>query len=90
MVSSLRKVEITIFYGFTSQPPKTTRALPCAIAYALSGQASLLNQAKYIVGPWLNFDGEAEHFTGDHSVEANRLLSDPRRAEFDIPSPAYV
>ncbi len=48
------------------------------------------DKAEYIVGPWLKFDGEAEHFVGEHSVEANRLLFDPRRAEFDIPSPGSV
>jgi len=48
------------------------------------------DKAEYVVGPWLEFDGEAEHFIGDHSVEANRLLKDPRRAEFDIPSPKSV
>jgi hypothetical protein len=49
-----------------------------------------VDQADYIVGPWLEFDGEAEHFVGEKSVEANRLLYDPRRAEFDLPSPDAV
>jgi hypothetical protein len=49
-----------------------------------------VDKAEYTVGPWLKFDGEAEHFVGEHSVEANRLLKDPRRAEFDIPSPKSV
>ena len=57
---------------------------------ATDGMGIPQNQAEYIVGPWLNFNGKAEHFTGDHSVEANRLLLDPRRAEFDIPSPGSV
>ena len=49
-----------------------------------------VDQADYIVGPWLEFDGDTEFFTGDRSVEANRLLFDPRRAEFDLPSPDKV
>lgn len=48
------------------------------------------DNADYIIGPWLEFDGKAEHFVGDHSVEANRLLADPRNAGFDIPSPKSV
>ncbi len=57
---------------------------------ARDGMGVPVDQAEYIVGPWLEFDGEAEHFTGKHSVEANRLLADPRNAEFDIPSPGSV
>ena len=48
------------------------------------------DKAEYVVGPWLEFDGESEQFIGDHSVEANKLLRDPRNAEFDIPSPKSV
>jgi len=54
------------------------------------GMGVPVNQANYIVGPWLQFDGESEHFTGEHSVEANRLLRDLRRPGFDIPSPEMV
>jgi predicted dehydrogenase len=57
---------------------------------ARDGMGVPVNQADYIVGPWLNFDGETEHFVGDHSDEANRLLSDLRGPGFDIPSPASV
>ena len=57
---------------------------------ASDGMGVPQDQANYIVGPWLRFDGEAEKFVGDYSVEANRLLRDPRRDEFDIPSPASV
>ncbi len=57
---------------------------------ATNGMGILQDQAEYIVGPWLKFDGEAEQFTGEHSVLANRLLFDTRRAEFDIPSPHSV
>jgi len=57
---------------------------------ATDGMGIPQDGAEYIVGPWLNFDGEAEHFVGDNSVEANRLLADPRRAEFDMPSPQSV
>lgn len=59
-------------------------------AIARDGMGVPEDKADYIVGPWLEFDGEAEHFVGDHSVEANRLLFDPRNAEYDIPSPKYV
>ena len=54
------------------------------------GMGVPVDQAKYIVGPWLEFDGESELFTGEHSVEANRLLRDPRRPGFDIPAPEWV
>jgi predicted dehydrogenase len=57
---------------------------------ATDGMGIPQNGAEYIVGPWLKFDGKEEHFVGDSSVEANRLLADPRRAEFDIPSPKSV
>ncbi|MDB4583681.1 Gfo/Idh/MocA family oxidoreductase [Draconibacterium sp.] len=57
---------------------------------AKDGMGVPVDKAEYIVGPWLEFDGEAEHFVGEHSVEANRLLSDHRNAEFDIPSPESV
>lgn len=57
---------------------------------ASDGMGIPQNQAEYIVGPWLEFDGEAEHFVGDHALEANRLLRDPRNAGFDIPSPESV
>jgi predicted dehydrogenase len=55
-----------------------------------NGMGILEDGADYVVGPWLRFDGEQEHFIGDYSAEANRLLADPRRREFDIPSPASV
>ncbi len=57
---------------------------------AADGMGVPQDQAEYIVGPWLYFDGEAEHFVGDYSLEANRLLRDPHNAEFDIPSPESV
>lgn len=46
--------------------------------------------AEYTVGPWLTFDPETEQFTGEHADEANTLLRDPRRKEFDIPAPDKV
>ncbi|MFW6169810.1 MAG: Gfo/Idh/MocA family protein [Planctomycetota bacterium] len=46
--------------------------------------------AEYTVGPWLTFDPETERFTGEHADEANTLLRDPRREEFDIPAPDQV
>lgn len=54
------------------------------------GMGVPVDQSNYIVGPWLEFDVDAEHFTGDRSVEANRFLADHRRAGFDIPSPKSV
>jgi predicted dehydrogenase len=57
---------------------------------AKDGMGVPVDKADYIVGPWLEFDGESEQFVGDHSVEANRLLRDPRNEEYDIPSPASV
>ncbi|MDD4108439.1 MAG: Gfo/Idh/MocA family oxidoreductase [Prolixibacteraceae bacterium] len=54
------------------------------------GMGVPVDLAEYNVGPWLEFDGEAEHFVGENSVEANRLLSDLHRPGFDIPSPASV
>ncbi|MCK4919519.1 MAG: hypothetical protein KAS71_00645, partial [Bacteroidales bacterium] len=55
-------------------------------AIAKDGMGVPEDKAEYLVGPWLEFDGEAEHFVGDRAYEANQLLSDPRNAEFDIPS----
>jgi predicted dehydrogenase len=57
---------------------------------AKDGMGVPVDKAEYIVGPWLEFDAESEKFVGDRSVEANRLLRDPRRTEFDIPSPKSV
>ena len=57
---------------------------------ASDGMGLPQNEAEYIVGPWLNFDGQTEHFTGEYAREANRLLADHRNAEFDIPSPGSV
>ena len=59
-------------------------------AIARDGMGVPEDKAEYVVGPWLEFDGEAEHFVGDHSKEANRLLADPRNADYDIPSPKSV
>jgi predicted dehydrogenase len=41
---------------------------------------------EYIVGPWLTFDPETERHTGDFAEEANRLLKDPNREGFQVPS----
>ncbi|MGK7397426.1 MAG: Gfo/Idh/MocA family protein [Candidatus Cyclobacteriaceae bacterium M3_2C_046] len=57
---------------------------------ASDGMGIPQNGADYIVGPWLRFDGEAEHFIGNRAEEANRLLADPRNYEYDIPSPQSV
>ncbi len=48
------------------------------------------DKAEYVVGPWLEFDGDSEKFVGKHSEKANQMLADPRNPEFDIPSPKSV
>lgn len=57
---------------------------------ARDGMGVPVNLANYVVGPWLEFDGEAEHFVGERAAEANRLLFDHRRSAFDLPSPQTV
>mgnify|MGYP002396029392 CR=1 FL=1 len=57
---------------------------------ASDGMGIPQNGDEYVVGPWLRFDGEAEHFVGNRAEEANRLLADPRNYEYDIPSPQSV
>jgi len=57
---------------------------------ATDGMGIPQDSTEYIVGPWLTFDGDNEVFVGDRSREANELLRDPRRAEFDIPAPKFV
>lgn len=59
-------------------------------AIAKDGMGVPVDKENYIVGPWLEFDGESEKFVGTHAVEANRLLRDPRNEEYDIPSPLSV
>ncbi len=59
-------------------------------AIARDGMGVPEDKAEYIVGPWLNFDGKAEKFVGDNAAKANKLLANPRRSEFDIPSPKSV
>ncbi|MEX2513959.1 MAG: Gfo/Idh/MocA family oxidoreductase [Cyclobacteriaceae bacterium] len=57
---------------------------------ARNGMGVPVDQADYIVGPWLEFDGIGEYFVGERASEANRLLFDYRRPEFDLPSPKSV
>ena len=59
-------------------------------AIARDGMGVPEDKAEYIVGPWLEFDGEKEKFVGKKSKEANEMLACPRRPEFDIPSPKSV
>ncbi|MGN6133682.1 MAG: Gfo/Idh/MocA family protein [Aureliella sp.] len=40
----------------------------------------------YTVGPWLTFDPKTERHTGEHAEAANRLLKDPNRPGFEVPS----
>ncbi|MEM7453021.1 MAG: Gfo/Idh/MocA family oxidoreductase [Planctomycetota bacterium] len=42
--------------------------------------------AEYTVGPWLEFDPEAERHTGEHAEAANQLLKDPNNPGFEVPS----
>ena len=49
-----------------------------------------VNEAEYVVGPWLTFDPKTERFTGKHAGRANKLLSDPHRKGFEIPDPRKV
>ncbi len=48
------------------------------------------DEEKYLVGPSLSFDSDSETFAGEHAGEANPLLRDPRREEFEIPEPDRV
>jgi predicted dehydrogenase len=59
-------------------------------AIARDGMGVPEDKAEYVIGPWLKFDGETEQFVGKHAKKANQLLADPRRDEFDIPSPDSV
>ena len=45
---------------------------------------------EYVVGPWLTFDPASELHTGDHAAEANALLKDENRKEFQVPSATSV
>ncbi len=49
-----------------------------------------VNEAQYVVGPWLTFDPKTERFTGEHAEKANVLLRDPQRKGFEIPDTAKV
>ena len=46
--------------------------------------------ADYTVGPWLTFDPETETHTVNFTEEANRLLKDPNRSGFEVPTAAHV
>ena len=59
-------------------------------AIARDGMGLPVDKTEYIVGPWLEFDGEKGRFTGKHAAKANRLLSDPHRKEFNITPPSLV
>lgn len=45
---------------------------------------------EYIVGPWVEFDGETETHTGAFADEANALLKDENNAGFKVPTLADV
>lgn len=44
------------------------------------------DKAEYVVGPWLNFDAQTERFTGEFAAEANKLVQDPHRSGFEVPT----
>jgi hypothetical protein len=48
------------------------------------------NEAEYVVGPWVTFDPKTERFTGEHAAEANKLVKDPNRPGFKVPSADQV
>jgi len=48
------------------------------------------DKAAYTVGPWLEFDAESERCIGPHADAANRLLKDPDRKGFEVPTVASV
>ena len=39
----------------------------------------------YTVGPWLDFDPKKESHTGEHAVDANKLLKDQNNSGFKVP-----
>ena len=47
--------------------------------------AGLGEDAKYVVGPWLNYDPKSERHRGDFAKEANALLKDANRPGFEVP-----
>jgi hypothetical protein len=38
-----------------------------------------------VVGPWLTMDPKTERFTGEFAEEANKLIDEEYRAEFELP-----
>ena len=56
----------------------------------LEKDGGLTHEAKYTVGPWLEFDPETERFVGNRADEANVLLKDRNNRDFEVPSAASV
>ena len=48
-------------------------------------QINTVEDAKYVVGPWLNYDPKSERHRGDFAKEANALLKDANRPGFEVP-----
>ncbi len=46
--------------------------------------------AEYTVGPWITFDPKTERCVGEHAEEANALLQDEHRDDFQFPKVADV
>ena len=44
-----------------------------------------IDKTEYLLGPWLEFDGEREVFVGDRADEANKLLRDDCRKGYEMP-----
>ena len=48
------------------------------------------NDAKYVLGPTLQFDPKTESFVGPRSAEANALLKDPNNPGYEVPAADQV
>ena len=48
------------------------------------------NDAKYTLGPWLEYDPKTERHIGEHEKAANALLKDKNRKGFEVPTAKNV
>lgn len=48
------------------------------------------SDAKYVLGPALEFDAKTERFTGALADQANKLLKDPNNPDYKVPMPSDV
>jgi len=56
----------------------------------MSKGVGISDSDEYVVGPWLTYDPKTERCVGDHADEANALLKDENREEFQVPTVADV